>query len=157
MSTHKSNTLKALVLKALETQLGKSSKIPGSFAIYRFGKARINLRVTTKKSGTKYWFDITPVLYEKSMVDFFVYACGSDQDIYVFPMGNMKEMVVNASIGGINSVPNFTIYTDRHDFEPAGHSESRIPIARYHNAMDLILSGNCVGKGVSCSIEPPAR
>lgn len=138
MPTHKSNVLKSIVLNKLEAQFGKSEKAGGAYAIYRFGKARINLRVTTKKSGTKFWFDITPILYERSMVDFFVYACGSDENIYIFPRKDMQEMVYIASNGGINNVPNFTIYTNYHEFEPAGHADQRIPIRRYHNAFGLI-------------------
>ena len=140
MSTHKSNALKSIVLSKLEAQpeLGKSKKLEGPYAIYLFGKARINLRVTTKKSGAKFWFDITPALYESSMVDFFVYACGNDKDIYIFPKNDIQEMVSKASSGGINDVPNFTIYTNRHEFEPAGRATQRISIRRYHNAFGLI-------------------
>jgi len=97
-----------------------------------------NLRTATRKSGNKFWFDVTPELYERRQVEFFIYACGDASTMFVFPRLNMEYLVRQASLGGQKQVPNFTIYVDTDEFEPAGHSESSISIAGFRNAFFLI-------------------
>ena len=62
MPTHKSNALKDIVVLRLEREIGPLVKIRSRYRIYRINDARVNLRVTTRKSGDKYWFDVTPIL-----------------------------------------------------------------------------------------------
>lgn len=97
-----------------------------------------NLRTATRKSGDKFWFDVTPELYERRQVEFFIYACGDASVLFVFPRLNMEHFVRHASLGGQKQVPNFTIYSDTNEREPAGHAESRFPIAGFRNAFMLI-------------------
>lgn len=97
-----------------------------------------NLRTASRKSGDKFWFDVTPELYERRQVEFFIYACGEASVLFVFPRLNMEHFVRYASLGGQKQVPNFTIYSDTNELEPAGHAGSRIQIAGFRNAFFLI-------------------
>lgn len=106
--------------------------------IYRLGGKRANLRTATTKSGDKYWFDVTPSLFEDREVEFFIYVCGSPSCMYVFPTADFTRMIVGASLGGQKQVPNFTLYLDRHVFEPAGRANAAHDITKYFNHFDLI-------------------
>ncbi|MFL1485387.1 hypothetical protein [Marinobacter sp. LN3S78] len=97
-----------------------------------------NVRTASRKNGDKYWFDVTPELYEKRQVEFFIYVCGDPNTMYVFPRLNLEHFVRHASLGGQKQVPNFTIYTDRDELEPAGHANSSFNISGFRDAFFLI-------------------
>ncbi|MBI5713191.1 MAG: hypothetical protein HZC38_07180 [Chloroflexi bacterium] len=136
MPTHKSGILLTNVISRLEREFDEVILTSGSPRILSINGQAVNLRVTTKKAGAKYWFDVTPDLYNK--VAFFLYACGNAEHIYVFPSNELANMLSNASVGGVNQVPNFTIYIDTHELEPAGQSLSRHDIEEYHNAHSFL-------------------
>jgi hypothetical protein len=71
-------------------------------------------------------------------VEFFLYSCGSADIIYVFPRVNFEFFVKTASLGGQKQVPNFTLYADANQFEPAGHSDTRFDISGFRNAFFLV-------------------
>jgi hypothetical protein len=58
--------------------------------------------------------------------------------IYVFPRVNFEFFVKTASLGGQKQVPNFTLYADANQFEPAGHSDTRFDISGFRNAFFLV-------------------
>ncbi len=130
--------LRSEVLARVRAELGSLTPIPGERSIYRCGKARLNVRSASQKNGDKYWFDVTPSFYERRKVDYFLYGCGSAQKIYVFPVAEFAEMIKGASLGGQKQVPNFTIYLDRHEFEPAGMANSTHEIRRFLNAFSIV-------------------
>jgi hypothetical protein len=94
--------------------------------VYRLGGKKANIRTATTKSGDKYWFD------------FLLYTCGDADSIYVFPVRDFASLIEGASLGGQKQVPNFTIYLDRHLFEPAGRADAPRDISGYFNRFDLI-------------------
>ena len=57
-------------------------------------------------------------------------------------------MLESANVGGVNQVPNFTIFVNSHELEPAGHSEKKYPIKEYFNNFSLIkpLAQNLSGE-----------
>ncbi len=97
-----------------------------------------NVRTAGRKSGDKFWFDVTPELYEKRQVEFILYVCGSPEIIYVFPRLNFEYLIRGASLGGQKQVPNFTLFADSNEFEPAGRAESRHNVEGFRNAFFLI-------------------
>jgi hypothetical protein len=101
----------------------------------------VNVRTAARKSGDKFWFDVTPELYERRQVEFFLYVCGSPDIIYVFPRLNFEYFIRGASLGGQKQVPNFTLFADSNEFEPAGKSTSRNSIEGFRNAFFLIPNG----------------
>lgn len=121
-------------MKRLNNELCKPKLVPmGRHRVFSFNGLNANIRVATQKSGSKYWFDVSPALYEGRRVECFIYACGSAAVLYVFPVEDFKRMIAGAHIGGVNQYPNFTIYVDTNNFEPAGHSDCRYPIGKYLN------------------------
>jgi len=138
MPTYKSIALKDRVLSYLENILGKSNIINSKpFVLSLLGK-RVYLRVASEKSGSKYWFDVNPNLFRNVKVDFLIYACGSEHSVYVFPLSDFLQMLESANLGGVNQVPNFTIFVDSHELEPAGHSRNRYSINKYYNNYSAI-------------------
>jgi hypothetical protein len=101
----------------------------------------VNVRTASRKSGEKFWFDVTPELYEKRQVEFFIYVCGSPETIYVFPRLNFEYLIRGSSLGGQKQVPNFTLFADLNELEPAGRSTSRHDIAGFRGACFLIPGG----------------
>lgn len=97
-----------------------------------------NVRTASEKSGDKFWFDVTPELYERRQVEFFIYVCGSPDLMYVFPRLNFEHLIRGASLGGQKQVPIFTIFTSSDDFEPAGLADKRRSIGGFRNAFFLI-------------------
>jgi hypothetical protein len=97
-----------------------------------------NIRTANRKAGDKYWFDVTPALYQRNQVDFLLYGCGSAQTLYIFPRATFEELIEGASLGGQKQVPNFTIFSNNNVFEPAGHTERRRSIAGFLNALYLL-------------------
>lgn len=130
--------LRVEVLARVEEEIGPLVRVPGERSIFRCGKARLNIRSASRKNGDKYWFDVTPSFYERHKVDYFLYGCGSACDIYVFPVTEFAEMIKGASLGGQKQVPNFTIYLDRHEFEPAGMANRTHDIRRFLNAFSTV-------------------
>jgi hypothetical protein len=98
----------------------------------------VNIRTASRKAGDKFWFDVTPELYEGRHVEFFIYVCGSIDAVYVFPRLNLEFLVQLASVGGQKQVPNFTLYSDADLLEPAGASTQRHSVAGFRNAFFLI-------------------
>ena len=121
------------VLRIWHHQMGPVHSIAGFRSNFRVGSKRVNLRTASQKRGDQYWFDVTPEYYAKKLVDYFAYACGSASHVYVIPAYEMERLMEGASLGGQKQVPNFTIYLDRHEFEPAGRSEKRKSIEHYYN------------------------
>jgi hypothetical protein len=146
MPTGESGILKREVISRLKQAFPGVIQLRGRPTILSVGDRKIYLRVTTTKAGPKYWFDVKPNLYERRMVDFFVYACGSPQSIYVFPVDVFARMIAGASKGGVNQVPNFTIFVDSHEFEPAGQSDKRHDISKYFNSCTPIILEDEPGK-----------
>lgn len=138
MPTEKSQALKKQVLSRLEIVLGKSTPLSLKPFVLKYGDKRVFVRVTTEKAGNKFWFDVTPRLYTNHETDFLIYACGSTQNLYVFPVDNFAQFIGKASIGGAGAVPNFTIFLNSHEFEPAGQSAHRFKINQFWNRFDLI-------------------
>lgn len=110
-------------------------------AIWLLNSYPANVRTASEKAGAKFWFDVTPDLYERRQVEFFVYACGTPELIYVFPRINFEMFMRNASRGGQKQVPNFTIYTDTDLIEPAGHAEAKFSVKGFRNAFYLVPGG----------------
>lgn len=106
--------------------------------IYSVASARVHVRTANEKAGAKYWFDVTPSLYERGQTDFLMYTCGSPSVVYVFPVQDFMHLVAGASLGGQKQVPNFTIYVDRDTIEPSGHADEPRSIAKYRNAFGLV-------------------
>jgi len=138
MPISSSNVLREAVLCRLKNELGESILVKNRPIIRVYNGFKTNVRVATKKSGDKYWFDVTPALYEKKLVDYFIYACGSSDSIFVFPVNDLAELIESASIGGSKQVPNFTIYLDTSDFEPAGRADDKHKIQSYLNNFNLL-------------------
>lgn len=115
--------------------------LSNSPAIWQLNGYPANVRTANEKAGDKFWFDVTPDLYERRQVEFFLYCCGSADVIYVFPRVNFEHFVRTASLGGQKQVPNFTLYSDTNVFEPAGHAETRFNIAGFRNAFYLVPGG----------------
>ncbi|MSQ72998.1 MAG: hypothetical protein EXR27_17160 [Betaproteobacteria bacterium] len=132
--------LKSEVVTRLRKELGSLTQVPGERSIYRCGNVRLNVRSASQKNRDKYWFDVTPAFYERGKVDYFVYGCGSSSQLYVFPRQEFARMIQGASLGGQKQVPNFTIYLDRHTFEPAGRASQTHDIKKFYNATILLRS-----------------
>lgn len=120
-------------LKSLYKKVSLLRRNPNTWSI---NSHSANLRMA---SGVrKFWFDVTPELYEKLQVEFFIYACGGMETVYVLPCINLQHFVRSAGRSRRTNAPNFTIYTATDEFEPAGHSEARFNIAGFRNAYFLI-------------------
>jgi hypothetical protein len=139
MPTSKSSALRDEVISRLKDTFPGITPIPGKFKIYSINKNRIYLRVTTEKAGSKYWFDTKQDLYEQKKADFFIYACGSKDRLYIFPVDDFINMIEGASVGGVNQAPNFTIFVNTHKLEPAGRSDRKHDISKYYNNLSSIL------------------
>jgi len=127
--------MKASVIQALES--AKNAKaFAASGPLLKINDSVINIRTATQKSGSKYWFDVTPSFYTKAQ--FFLFACGNATTVYVFPSIVLQQQLRNASLGGEKQVPNFTIFSDKHELEPAGAGDVRSSIRQYLNAYFLI-------------------
>jgi hypothetical protein len=127
--------MRTSVILALES--AKNTKaFATSRSLVKINGTVINIRTATQKAGSKYWFDVTPSFYTK--VQFFLYACGSASTVYVLPSTVLQQLLSNASLGGEKQVPNFTIFSDKHELEPAGEAGARSFIGQYLNAYSLI-------------------
>lgn len=62
------------------SKIRKKSKSPKIWIIDDFN---CNVRTASRKSRNKFWFDVTPSLYENNQVKFFLYVCGSSEVIYI--------------------------------------------------------------------------
>ena len=133
--------LRAEVQARLKVAYQSVSILSNSPAIWQLNGYSSNVRTASEKAGDKFWFDVTPDLYERRQVEFFLYCCGSPEVIYVFPRVNFEHFVRTASLGGQKQVPNFTLYSDGNIFEPAGHAESRFRISGFRNAFFLVPGG----------------
>jgi len=125
-------------LRAVFRDVADISRNP---SVCRINGYRANLRTATQKSEYKYWFDVTPSLFEPPEAEFFIFVCGTPEVAYVFPRLNMQHLVRDASLGGDKQVPNFTVFTDSDLFEPAGRTDERQSIPGFRNAFFLIPSG----------------
>ena len=101
--------------------------------IWEIESKKCNVRSASRKSGDKYWFDVTPSLYEENLVDYFIYICGDPSSIYIFPREDFASLIHGAHLGGQKQVPNFTIYDNNCEFEPAGLSHDKHDIKKYRN------------------------
>jgi len=127
--------MKASVIQALER--AKNTKaFATSRSLITVNGSIINIRTASQKAGSKYWFDVTPSFYTKAQ--FFLFACGSASTVYIFPSIILQQQLKNASLGGEKQVPNFTIFSDKHELEPAGAAGARSSIRQYLNAYSLI-------------------
>jgi hypothetical protein len=127
--------MKNSVIQTLEK--AKNAKaFASSRSLIKINDSLINVRTATQKSGSKYWFDVTPSFYPK--VQFFLFACGNASTVYVFPSTVLQQQLKDASLGGEKQVPNFTIFSDKHELEPAGSRGVRSSIRQYLNAYTLI-------------------
>ena len=117
------------------------SVLSESPAIWLLNAYPANVRTASEKAGAKFWFDVTPELYEKRQVEFFLYACGSADVIYVFPRINFEAFMRGASLGGQKQVPNFTIFTDSDELEPAGQAKARFNVRGFRNSFFLVPGG----------------
>ena len=122
----------------LKQHYSKIDKLSSSPKIWSINSFKCNIRTASEKSGDKYWFDVTPNLYETNQVDYFIYVCGSPDSIYIFPCSDFSNLINGAHLGGQKQVPNFTIFDNPAEFEPAGHSHERHSIAKYRNAFKII-------------------
>lgn len=128
------------VLERLHGMAASVERMPGRSTNYKVnGKSVVNLRAASRKNADQYWFDVTPELYENNVVDFFLYACGSADDVYIFPTADFKKLIQGASLGGQKQVPNFTLYSDTHEFEPAGMAHSTRRARDYYNQWRVLL------------------
>lgn len=127
------------VLSQNFSQIEKKSSRP---MIWGIESNKCNVRTASKKSGDKYWFDVTPALYEENQVDYFIYVCGSPESIYIFPCDDFAELIKGAHLGGQKQVPNFTIFDGVNEFEPAGLSNKRKNIFKYRNNFKTISDTN---------------
>ena len=126
------------VLATLREQVGSVSTMPGFRSSYRVNGKRVNVRTATQKKGDQYWFDVTPAFYEERQMDFFLYACGSASQAYIIPRQEFERLIEGASLGGQKQVPNFTIYCDKHVFEPAGGRSRRRSLMSFFNKYELL-------------------
>lgn len=126
------------VKERLRSECGSIEVVSDKPALWYINGYPANVRSARRKSGDKFWFDVTPALYERRQVEFFVYACGDTTVIYVFPRLNFERLVRGASLGGQKQVPNFTLFIDTNEFEPAGRSSERSDITQFRNAFFLI-------------------
>ncbi|MFZ0051344.1 MAG: HNH endonuclease [Desulfobaccales bacterium] len=138
MPTKKSQVLKEKVLSRLEQLLGKPTLLGSKPLLLKYGDKRVHLRVLPR-AGNKFWFDVTPRLYENHETDFLVYACGNTQDLYVFPVDDFAKFIQKASKGW-SCKPNFDLYLRSHEFEPAGQSSHRFKIKQFFRRFDFINS-----------------
>ena len=132
-------TLNDQALAVLNTKFSSVVKKSTRPIIWEIESKKCNVRSASKKSGDKYWFDVTPYLYEKAQVDFFIYICGTPDIIYFFPCEDFKKLIEGAHLGGQKQVPNFTIYDNSYEFEPAGLSYNKHNIYKYRNNFKIIL------------------
>jgi len=127
--------MKAAVIQTLTNAKGTPvNQVARSLA--RVNNSIVNIRTANQKAGSKYWFDVTPSFY--SSVHFFIFACGTPSTVYVFPTVDLKQLLVGASLGGQKQVPNFTIFSNTNELEPAGSGGIRKSIVQYLNAFALI-------------------
>jgi predicted restriction endonuclease len=131
MTTPESRALKDEVISKLKASFSNIKRVTSTY--YEIIDNKIYLRVATKKAGAKYWFDVNPKSFKKGGADFLLYACGSKDRLYLFPVNDFIELISGASIGGVNQFPNFTIYLDNHKLEPAGQAHRRHDISKYYN------------------------
>ena len=123
--------MRASVIAALEKAKGAKAVRLSRSSLLRIGSSTVNVRTANEKAGDNYWFDVTPSFFRS--VNYFLFACGSASTVYVFPAAVLEKLIANASLGGQKQVPNFTIYIDRHQLEPAGRSNERASIRSYLN------------------------
>ena len=135
-------TLTEQTFLLLSEKYPKIKRVSTRPTIWEIDSKKCNIRSASQKSGDKYWFDVTPSLYEKNQVDYFIYICGSPKVIYVFPCDVFSDLIVGAHFGGQKKVPNFTIFDNIAEFEPAGQSHKRKNISKYRNNFSLISAIN---------------
>jgi hypothetical protein len=142
MPTRKSIALRNEVISKLKETFSDITPLRGRFKIYSTNKTRVYIGVTTDKKGSpgKYFLDINQDLYDQKMAEFIVYACGSKDRIYVFPVDDFINLIAGASVSNSNSKARlFTIYINSHKFEPAGHSDRKHDISKYYNNFSPVL------------------
>lgn len=128
------------VLHRLRSGASSMIRMPGRALNYKVNDIHVvNLRAASQKSADKYWFDVTPEFYEAPTVDFFVYACGSATAVYIFPVKDFAHLIDGASLGGQKQVPNFTLYADTHEFEPAGQAQSTHRVSEFYNCWEPLF------------------
>lgn len=130
--------LKDAIIEKLKSIYENVEKIEsGSRAVfYRINNRTVNIRTGATGEGGKFWFDVKPEFFER--VDFFVYACESEKNIYLFPSDDLKSLIEGASKGGSGNVPQFTVYLLTHKLAPAGRAHNKRNIKKYYNSFDLI-------------------
>ena len=132
--------LQAAVAARLPIELPGAIQVQRSPSLWMVGLKLLNVRTAATKAGIKYWFDVTPSLYKSQAVDFFLFACGSPDTIYVFPREDFEVLIVGASVGGDKQVPQFTLFINTKEFEPAGRE--RINVAHFLNAFRSVVAAS---------------
>lgn len=132
--------LRQVFLLALRDRFRSVQVVSEAPSIWLVNGYPTNVRTATEKSGSKFWFDVTPELYERRQVEFFVYVCGQVDTFYVFPRLTVEALARDASLGGQKQVPNFTLLVDSDEFEPAGKADNRQDISGFRRALFLIPS-----------------
>lgn len=122
-------------LKSIYENVEKTQS--GSKAVfYCINDKIVNIRANTKGQNGKFWFDVTQEFFTR--VEFFVFACESEENIYLFPSNDLKNLINGASVGGWKQEPQFTVYLTTHELGPAGKSNNKLSIEKYYNDFDLI-------------------
>lgn len=137
--TSKSNKLREEVITRLKENNFSVNKIDGKFKLYRINNKVVNLRTTTvKTSSGYYWFDAQPHLYENPElnIDFLIYVCGTKNSIYIFPTNEFRALIFNANVGGRNGLPHFDIDLRGHKFLPSGQNFHNI--SQFFNNLSLL-------------------
>ncbi len=85
-------TLRTAVINTIKDEIGIApTNVTGYQAIYTVNGHSLNIRTASDKNNGHYWFDVTPSYYETRTVDFFVYACGYAEEIYIFRLMNLNK------------------------------------------------------------------
>jgi hypothetical protein len=130
--------LRASVEKKLREKFNQVKFKSKSPKIYLIDGKIVNLRVRIKKDDNgKCFFDVAPSLLEKGRVDFFIYACASTEDVYIFPASDFSVLVKEASVSRQGKLV-FDIYIAEDQLAPAGLSGIKFNIKNYYNNYDLI-------------------
>lgn len=140
-------SLRTDVFERIDEEVGAAFiNVPHHKWICNINGFRVNVRTASDKGSTRYWFDVTPSYYEQGEVDYFLYACGYPDTIYIIPSDAMQEMIATASPGGQKQVPNFNILTETDQLEPAGDGQHKWPLGQYLNNFQLLKRKSDSGK-----------
>ena len=138
--TQESQKLREEVINLLEENGLSINKIYSRFRLYKINGKIVNLRTTTVRSNSGYYFfDAQPQLYEnlKFNLSFMMYVCGTKNSIYVFPVSEFRTLICNANVGRKNGLPHFDIDLSGHKFLPSGQRFHNI--SNYFNNLSVLF------------------